>query len=165
MESRYSFTMRKSILRKEAVADLPQGIDIPSVATALISSEDPAHPIENAFDSHHGPGSSYWQAQDPGDQNIVLAFDTPQPIQQISLEVEELESPRSQEVQISVSTDQGRTYKTVVTQGFNFSPPGTTFEREIWTVNLDPITHLRLLIKPDTHNQEGYASLTSLILQ
>lgn len=157
--------MRKSILRKENVTDLPQGIDIPALASALISSEDPAHPIENAFDPSHGPGSSYWRAQDPGDQNIVLAFDTPQQIHQIVVEIEELQTPRSQELQISTSSDQGRTYTPVVTQGFNFSPPGTTFEREIWTVTLDPITHLRLLIKPDTSNDACYACLTSLILQ
>ncbi len=157
--------MRKSILRKESVNDLPLGIDIPNSATALISSEDPAHPIENAFDANHGPGSSYWKAQDPGEQNIVLAFDTPQSLRQIILEIEELEHDRSQEIQISASPDQGRTYETVVTQGFNFSPPGTTFEREIWNVALEGITHLRLRIRPDKNDSSQYASLTSLILQ
>lgn len=157
--------MRKSILRKASVNDLPSGIDIPNSATALLSSEDPAHPIENAFGPDHGPGASYWKAQDPGEQNIVLAFDTPQAIRQIILEIEELEVNRSQELQISASQDQGRTYKTVVTQGFNFSPPGTTFEREIWTVALDGITHLRLQIKPDRGDSSQYASLTSVVLQ
>lgn len=157
--------MRKRVLRKEGFDDLPEGIDIPALATALMSSEDPAHPIESAFDAQHGPGSSYWKAQDPGDQNVVLAFDTPQSLHQIILEIEELEVSRSQEIQISASHDQGRTYETVVTQGFNFSPPGTTFEREAWTVHLDDITHLRLLIKPDKGDHSRYATLTSLILR
>ena len=34
-------------------------------------------------------------------------------------------------------------------QEYNFSPPGTTFEREDWAVPAEGVTHLRLVIRPD----------------
>lgn len=65
---------------------------------------------------------------------------------------------------MSVSDDGGRTYRSLVRQEFNFSPPGTTFEREIWSVAAAQVTHLRLEIKPDKGGRTGLATLTSLSL-
>src|SRR4029450_9579892 len=92
-----------------------------------------AHPIDNVFDHRRGPGGSRWVAAEPGEQTLILAFDTPQIIRQTIVEVEELEVSRTQELQLSVSHDGGQTYRELRRQEYNFSPPGTTFEREAWT--------------------------------
>jgi len=86
-------------------------------------------------------------------------------IHKITLEVEEPAVSRTQELALSLSKDGGQTYREVVRQEFNFSPPGTAFEREHWTVSADLVTHLRLLIKPDKGNHACKATLTSLALQ
>jgi hypothetical protein len=159
--------MRKKMLGTEPAETVaaPGALDIAAIATAWISSEDPNHPIENAFDSSRGPGGSRWVAAQPGEQTLILDFDAPQAIRRISLEVEELALSRTQELQLAVSHDRGETYRELVRQEYNFSPPDTTFEREAWSFDLQGVTHLRLWLKPDKGNRPCRASLTSLILQ
>jgi hypothetical protein len=69
---------------------------------------------------------------------------------------------RTQELLVSASSDGGRTYQELIRQEFNFSPPGTSFERELWSVSAGTVTHLRLEIKPDKGGDVGRATLTSL---
>ena len=139
-------------------------IDIAAVATVQVTSESPDHPIDHAFDLHRGPGGTRWIAGEPGEQTVTLAFDAPQTINQILLEVEEPEVARTQDLQLSLSCDGGRTYRELLRQEFNFSPDGTTFEREKWTVSAQEVTHLRLVIKPDKGSKPCRATLTSLVL-
>ena len=94
---------------------------------------------------------------------MILVFDTPQTITRVGVEVEEVAVSRTQELSVSVSDDGGRTYRNLVRQEFNFSPPGTTFEREVWSVAAARATH-RLEIKPDKAGRIGLATLTSLFL-
>jgi hypothetical protein len=82
--------------------------DIAAVATVLVSSEDPRHPIDYAFDGQRGPGASRWIAAQSGEQALILAFDTPQTIRKILVEVEEPEISRTQEMAGSISQDGGR---------------------------------------------------------
>jgi hypothetical protein len=103
-------------------------------------------------------------AGEPGEQDVILAFDAPQSTHRIVLEVEEPEVARTQELQLACSGDGGRTYRELVRQEYNFSPPGTTFEREDWAVPADGITHLRLVIKPDKGGKPCRATITSLAL-
>ena len=114
------------------------------MATVLVTSEAPEHPVDHAFDAHRGPGGSRWVAGEPGEQALILAFDAPQAIRRVVLEVEEPEVARTQELQLAVSSDGGTTYREVLRQEYNFSPPGTTFEREDWAVTAEGVTHLRL---------------------
>jgi hypothetical protein len=100
-----------------------------------------------------------------GEQTLVLAFDTPQALRGVRLEVEECEVSRQQEVELSVSNDGGQTYRVLRRQEYNFSPPGTTFEAEDWEVAEDGVTHLRLRIKPDKGGRPCRASITSLVLR
>ena len=129
-----------------------------------VTSEEADHPIDNAFDLNCGPGGSRWIADGPGEQTVTLLFDSPQTIRQIGLEVEELAVKRTQELSISVSSDGGQTYRELVRQEFNFSPPTTTFERERWSASEEAVTHLRLEIKPDKGGRVGRATLTALTL-
>jgi hypothetical protein len=158
--------LRKQIVprRSRESLTLDGEISIPDLATVQVTSEDRDHPIDNAFDHTRGPGGSRWIADGPGEQTLILLFDTPQTIRKIGLEVEELALNRTQELSVSVSSDGGRTYRELVRQEFNFSPPGTSFERELWSTSAGDVTHLRLEIKPDKGGRVGRATLTSLIL-
>jgi F5/8 type C domain len=138
--------------------------DIAAVATVLVSSEDPRHPIDYAFDGQRGPGASRWIAAQSGEQTLILAFDTPQTIRKILVEVEEPEISRTQEMAVSISQD-GQTYRELLRQEYNFSPPGTTLEHEEWSIKADAITHLQLRIKPDKGGKAGRATLTTLSLE
>ena len=158
--------LRKQILEHSAATPPLAGeINVAAVATVLVTSETADHPIDNVFDGRRGPGGSRWVAEKPGEQTLILAFDVPQMIRKFTLEVEEQTVSRTQELALSLSQDGGQTYRQVVRQEFNFSPPGTAFEREQWTVSAEMVTHLRLWIKPDKGNQVYKATLTSLTLQ
>ena len=158
--------LRKQIVprRPTESVSLEGEISIADVATVQVTSEEADHPIDNAFDHNRGPGGSRWIADEPGEQTLILLFDSPQTIRKIGLEIEELAVSRTQELSVSVSSDGGRTYRELVRQEFNFSPPGTSFERELWSTSAGAVTHLRLDIKPDKGGRVGRATLTSLTL-
>jgi hypothetical protein len=158
--------LRKHVLKAEpAPAPWPGEMDIAACATVLVTSEDREQPIDNVFDHRRGPGGSRWIAAEPGEQALTLVFDTPQTIRQINLEIEELEVSREQELQFSASCDGGHTYSELFRQGYNFSPPGTTFERELWPILAQGITHLRLWIMPNKGGTLCRATITSLALR
>ena len=159
--------MRKQILKSNPAkpAPFPGELDVAALATVAVTSESADQPVENAFDKRRGPGGSRWIAGTPGEQTLILAFDVPQQIRQVSLEVEESQDKRTQELQLSVSHDGGITYCELLRQEFNFAPPDTTFEREEWTVVAREVTHLRLCIKPDKGGRPCRASLTTLSLR
>lgn len=158
--------LRKRVLGTgpSAPAPRPGEIDVVASAVVLVTSETPEHPIDNAFDLRRGPGGSRWVANEPGEQEVTLAFDTPRTIRRIILEVEECEAAREQELRFSASRDGGQTFGELLRQGYNFSPPGTTFEREEWSVTAEGTTHLRLSIVPDKSGRPCRASITSLAL-
>jgi hypothetical protein len=158
--------LRKQIVPRRSSEPLPfeNEISVADVATVQVTSEEADHPIDNAFDHNRGPGGSRWIAAEPGEQTLILLFDRPQTIRKIGLEVEDLAVSRTQELSVSVSSDGGRTYRELVRQEFNFSPPDTTFEREIWSTAATAVTHLRVEIKPDKGGRTGRATLTSLTL-
>jgi hypothetical protein len=102
------------MLRKHLLTDgpgvshsWPGAKDIAARATVLVTSEAPAHPIDHAFDDQRGPGGSRWVAGAPGEQTLILAFDTPQTLHTIRLEVEERDVPRTQELAVALSRDGG----------------------------------------------------------
>lgn len=139
-------------------------IPVLAVATITVTSEADGHPITCVFDEERGPGASQWIAAEPGDQKVIIAFHQPRTIRQITMEVEEREVGRTQEVQLCVSRDGGETYRELVRQEFNFSPEGTTWESEEWAINECDVTHVKLVIKPDKGRKDLFAKLTSLIL-
>jgi hypothetical protein len=158
--------LRKLIIKPHPATQVSTSgeIDIAEVATVLVTSEAPDHPIDLAFDYHRGPGGTRWIAGEMGEQSVILAFDAPQTINKIILEVEEPDGARTQELQLSLSCDGGKTYRELLRQEFNFSPPGTTFEPEKWKISAQEVTHLRLVIKPDKGDKPCWATLTSLVL-
>jgi hypothetical protein len=139
--------------------------DIAALATIWVTSESADHPIDHAFDPQQGPGGTHWVAAQPGDQVLLLAFDTAQTIRRVSIEIEEEEVSRTQELELAVSCDGGQTYQTLRRQDYTFSPPGTTFEREDWALRVEGVTHLYVRITPDKGGRPCRATLTSLTLQ
>jgi hypothetical protein len=74
--------LRKQIINPHPAPPVltPGAIDIAAVATVMVTSETPEHPVDYAFDDHRGPGGTRWIAGDPGEQTVILAFDAPQMI-------------------------------------------------------------------------------------
>jgi hypothetical protein len=130
----------------------------------LYSSEDPAHPIEHLFDGASGRGATRWLGAQPGTtQEILLEFDEVHRISRLIYDVEERESERTQEVRMEFSSDGGRSYRTGFVQEYNFSPNGSTYQREDLSFDLRGVTHLRLIVVPNKGGS-GTATLTSLRL-
>jgi hypothetical protein len=148
-----------------AIGTEPAGLHIPALATVLVTSESGDHPVDHLFDGRNGPGGTRWVASADGEQTLILAFDTPQAIREVGLEVEEPSASRTQVLTLSLSQDGGRTYREIVRQEFNFSPPGTTFEREVWNVPAGRVTHLRIAIQPEKGGTPHRATLTSLTIR
>lgn len=159
--------LRKYILQDHPELSMPvsREKDIATLATVFVTSEAVDYPIDHAFDRQRGPGGSRWIAGELGEQKIILVFDTPQTIRTISLEIEEQEVSRTQELHLSVLFDGTQKYQELLRQEYHFSPPGTTFEREEWAVTAEGITHLQLVIKPDKGGKPSRATLTSLAIQ
>ena len=160
-------TLRKRIVSESERSRIEREtgtLDIPAIATILVTSEDAANPVDHLFVPRGDTGKTRWVAADPGEQCLILDFDQPQTINGISLEIEETQVPRSQELTISVSTDGGQTYREIQRQEFNFNPLNTTVEKEHWTVSERGVTQLCLRILPDKSGGSARASLTSLVL-
>ena len=160
------------MLRKHILNSLPTGgalkpdaLEIPALATVLVTSEAPDHPVDHLFDASNGPGGTRWIAGSDGEQALVLAFDAPQTIRAVDIEVEEPCATRTNVLTVSLSNDGGRTYRERVRQEFTFSPPATTFEREEWAMSAERITHIRVVIQPDKGHASHRATLTSLTVR
>jgi hypothetical protein len=77
----------------------------------------------------------------------------------VHLEFHEYKSARTQEFVLRWSSDAGQSYREIVRQQYNFSPPDTTAEREDYSVNLDGVSNLELTIVPDISGGPAHASL------
>jgi hypothetical protein len=136
-------------------------LDIERAAVVEITSEEKDYPIESAFISGDTRG---WRAAEPGPQTIRLIFDQPQSLKLISLVFEENETARTQEFVLRWSSDGGRSFREIVRQQWNFSPPRTLHEVEEYQVELSNVTILELSIVPNTSGGPARASLKSLRL-
>ncbi len=156
--------MRKRIMNQgtEGVATADKKwLDLEDLAQAEVSSEDEAHPIESALISNTGSG---WQAAQPGKQTIRLLFDKPQKIRSICLAFQEDEQERTQEFVLRWSSDGGQSYREIARQQYNFSPSGATRELEDYTVDLNGLTTLELIIVPNISGGSARASVAQLRL-
>jgi F5/8 type C domain len=167
MSTTRSPPIRKSLARSHAPgpAVTPSGcIDLRTVASFSYSAEDALHPLENILDDRSGPGGTYWASdRENTAEQIELRFEAPQTLSRMTYEVEEGGTERTQEVCVEVSDDSGVTFRAVLRQQFNFSPGGTTFQREDIHLRESGVTHLRLTITPH-YDGKGRATLTSVRL-
>ena len=155
-------------MRKQRVfTTTPQGIrphdegwlDLDRAASVEVTSEEKDYNIESALVSG---GTQGWRAASPGTQTIRLLFDQPQRPRRISLAFEESETERTQEFVLRWSPDGGHSFREIVRQQWNFSPPNTIREVEEYRVEISDVTVLELVIVPDMSRGSARASLKSL---
>ena len=154
--------MRKRIIDQEPqnVAPVDQGwLDLQSLAHVELTSEDAANPIEAALVPSGGLG---WRAAQAGEQTIRLLFDDLQRVRRIQLLFHEDQQARTQEFVLRWSPDGGQSYREIVRQQYNFSPPGVTREFEDYAVDLAGVTALELRIVPDISGRDARASVAQL---
>jgi len=156
-------------MRKRLITPIPETVpsrgegwlDLERTAVVEVTSEEPDYPVESALVSGETRG---WHAAMPGIQTIRLVFDQPQRLKHISLVFEENETTRTQEFVLRWSSDGGRSFREIVRQQWNFSPPETKREVEEYQVELSNVTVLELIIVPNMSGGAARASLKSLRL-
>jgi hypothetical protein len=156
--------MRKRLITlspQDAAAHDEGWLDLDSAARVEVTSEAKDYPVEAALVSGEMRG---WSADSPGTQTIRLIFDKPQRLARIALVFEEIETSRTQEFVLRWSPDDGRSFREIVRQQWNFSPPDSMREVEEYRVELSAVTVLELVIVPDIGRGSARASLKSLRL-
>src|SRR5437773_887465 len=156
-------------MRKRLITPIPQTarpddegwLDLNAAAVVEVTSEDKDYPVETALLSGETQG---WRADSPGTQTIRLLFDERQKLGRISLVSEENETKRAQEFVLRWSPDSGRSFREIVHQQWNFSPPDTVREVEEYQVELSDVTVLELIVVPDNNRGVARASLKNLRL-
>lgn len=151
--------MRKAVLTHatpDARPALDTWLDLERIASAELSSEDPAHPFENTVNGRNREG---WKAASPGPQTIRVTFDEPRPLRRIRLEFSE-RGHRSQEFCLS-AIDTSDRKRLIARQQWNFSPGGSTLEIEDYDVDLKDVAALELEIDPGRHDRQAIATLQS----
>ena len=154
--------MRKRIIDQEPqnVAPVDQGwLDLQSMAQIEVTSESAANPIEAALVLGAGLG---WRAAQAGEQTIRILFDESRSVRRIQLLFHEDQQARTQEFVLRWSPDGGQSYREIVRQQYNFSPPGVTRESEDYAVDLADVTALELRIVPDISGGDARASVAQL---
>jgi hypothetical protein len=156
--------MRKRVIGhgpREVSAVEPGWIDLERLAQVEITSEDVDYPIESALIPGMGSG---WRAAQPGEQTIRLLFDAPLRLRLIHLVFHEDEQERTQEFVLRWSPGGGQSYREILRQQYNFSPPDAACEVEDYDLDLDGVTTLELKIVPDISGGGARASLAQLRL-
>jgi hypothetical protein len=159
--------MRKEIVghgtRAAKKLDDVDWLDLESIASVQLTSEDPDFPIENALSANPERNERGWRAMVPGPQTITLSFDRPQKLRRIHLLFIDHQAERSQEFVLRYSSpqEQGRE---IVRQQWNFSPTSSSQEIEDYTVELESVTKIELAIDPDRGLGHAFAILNALRL-
>ena len=136
-------------------------MDVDRIASVEVTSEESDYPIESALLLE---GKRGWRAANSGTQTIRLIFDEPQKLRRMSLVFEDTKNSRTQEFVIRWSPDIECSFREIVRQQWNFSPPDSVRETEDYAVELSEVKVLELLIVPDKSGGEVRASLVSLRL-
>src|ERR1700693_1250851 len=151
-------------MRKRLITPIPQDappldegwLDLDGAAVVEVTSEEKEYPVDAALVSGKMRG---WRAADSGTQTVRLIFDEPHRLTRIALVFEETETERPQEFVVRWSRDGGRSFREIVRQQWNFSPPNTSREVEEYQFDLSGVTVLELIIVPDISRGSAHASL------
>ena len=156
--------MRKQIVDHHfrSVTPVSHGwLDLQRLAQVEFTSEDAAHPIESALSPEGGQG---WRATEGGEQLIRFVFDEVQHIRRIQLLFDEHQRARTQEFVLRWLPDREQSYREIVRQQYNFSPPSMVRELEDYTVDLVGVTALELSIVPDISRSDAFASVSRFLV-
>jgi hypothetical protein len=155
-------------MRKRLITPIPQAgaprdegwLDLDREAVVEVTSEQKDYPVEAALVAGEMRG---WRAAHSGTQTIRLIFDKPQRLTRIAVVFEETETERTQEFVLRWSGD-GRSFREIVRQQWNFNLPNSMRESEEYRVELSGVNVLELVIVPDISGGVARASLKSLRL-
>ena len=151
--------MRKHIV-KSTEPNLPgtseESLNLEEIARVEVSSEDPQHPIESAFQRGESLG---WRASQPGEQTIRLLFDEPKDLRRIWLRFSEPQIERTQQFTLRWADSQTGPFREIVRQQWNFNPRSSTIEVEDYKVDLHRVLALELIIDPDLGKNQAFAAL------
>ena len=126
--------MRKRLITPTPERVRPHGegwLDLEHAAAVEVSSEEADYPIESALLSRETQG---WRASRPGAQTVRLVFDEPQSLKRIALVFEENDTRRTHEFVLRWSADGGQSFREIVRQQWNFSPPEAVRELQEYQV-------------------------------
>src|ERR1039457_4082607 len=156
-------------MRKRLITPIPQTgtpldegwLNLDRMAVVEVTSEERDYPVDSALVAGEMRG---WRAAASGTQTVRLIFDEPQRLTRIALVFEETEAERTQEFVLRWSPDGGRSFREIVRQQWNFSPPKTTREIEEYQVDLSGVTVIELVIVPNISGGAARSSLRRLRL-
>jgi hypothetical protein len=131
-------------------------LNLEEIARVEVSSEDPKHPIESAFNHDENLG---WRASQPGEQTIRLLFDEPKDLRRIWLRFSEPKVERTQQFTLRWADSHTGPFREIVRQQWNFNPRGSTMEVEDYKVDLRHLLALELTIDPDLGKNQAFAAL------
>ncbi len=149
--------MRKKIIgqTEEGVSDEGEWLDLETMASVEISSEDADHPIESAI----RPGSKGWRAAEGGEQVVRFVFDEARRIRRIRLVFHEEQHERTQEFSLAWSGENDPHLREIVRQQYNFNPAHNAREVEDYKVDLHKVKAIELRLRPDISGKDVRASL------
>ena len=151
--------MRKRLIPPDRRSNSESGhawLELERTASVEVTSEAEGYPIEAAL---LGDGRRGWRADAPGAQTIRLLFDHPQTIRLIRLVFKEEAFSRTQEFVLRWLPYGAGSWKDVVRQQWNFSPPETVQECEEYKFELPSAAAIELSINPDISRDGIRASL------
>lgn len=137
----------------------PEWLALDELAEVEITSESPAHPIEQALNDDP---AAEWRAAGAGEQLVRLRFSSPRPLKQVRVVIEEHERERTQQFVLRAATSPTGPWREIARQQFNFSPGGATREQEDFRPELPAVSVLELSIVPDIGGSDAIASLQQL---
>jgi hypothetical protein len=155
--------MRKQLVGQETqtASKVPdeKWLDLNELAHVDLTSEDPAHPIENALSASNAADG--WRASSVGPQTIRIHFDKPQAIRLVHLRFVEREHERAQEFLLSYARN-GEPKREIVRQQWSFTPNGSNEQVENYLVNATDVVTIELVIDPDRGLNRTPATLAEL---
>jgi hypothetical protein len=154
--------MRKQVIgtNLQAAPRVPEDnwLDLNELAHVDLTSEDEAHPIEDALTGRSADG---WRAGTLGPQTISIHFDKPQSVRHIHIRFVERQQERAQEFLLSYRQS-GEPKREIVRQQWTFSPNGSDEQVENYAVNLTNVETIDLVIDPDRGLNRTPATLAEL---
>lgn len=153
----------RAIARKHAGLVPTDIVDVATLASVEVTSEEELYPVDHLFDGRDGPGGSCWMASSSGAQVIVLRFERPVSIDTVIVESEERSDTRKQTIELSGWSDLTQRPFEQAARELRYSPYGPSFHRASWELLESNVTHLRLRVVPD--DSRNRASLTSIVLR
>jgi hypothetical protein len=156
-------------MRKRLITAIPQDVphqdegwlDLNREAVVEVTSAERDYPVESALVGEQSRG---WRAAESRTQTFRLIFDEPQRLKRIALVFEEIQTQRTQAFVLQCSGDGGRSFREIVRQQWNFSPPNSIREVDEYRVELSGVSVLALVIVPDISRGSAPASLKSFRL-